>query len=161
MRGVDWVMAMVVTMMLAAGVWGQGGAGQRTEGQEVVQPSVVLPGELQRVLTDYEGAWSKKDAVGLAKLFAEDGFVLAPGSPMVRGREGIERHYRGSGGPLSLRAVAYATEGSVGYIIGAFSARAGIADQGKFTLILRRDGAGKWWIVSDMDNGNGRPALKE
>ena len=151
---------IAMTMMLVAGVSGPN-AQVGVQGQEMTQPSVALPPELQRVLTDYEGAWSKKDSLGLAKLFAEDGFVLAPGNPMVRGREAIERQYRGSGGPLSLRAVAYAAEGSVGYIIGAFSARAGIPDRGKFTLTLRRDAAGKWWIVSDMDNGNGKPVAKE
>src|SRR5262245_12780892 len=82
-------------------------------------PSVTLPPELDRVLRDYEQAWSHGDAAALAKLFAEDSFVLSPGSPMVRGKTAIEAAYRGSGGgPLALRAVAFATEGKVGYIIG-------------------------------------------
>jgi phosphohistidine phosphatase SixA len=48
-------------------------------------PSVELPRELARVLTDYETAWQNKDEDALAKLFAEDGFVLSGGSPPVRG----------------------------------------------------------------------------
>jgi hypothetical protein len=68
----------------------------------------------------------------------------------------IERFYRGHGGPLALRGVAYAAEGDVGYIIGAYSGRAGAPDDGKFTLILRKDASGRWLIVSDMDNGNRR-----
>jgi hypothetical protein len=39
-------------------------------------PSVTLPPELDRVLRDYETAWTAKDAARLAKLFAEDGYVL-------------------------------------------------------------------------------------
>jgi ketosteroid isomerase-like protein len=119
--------------------------------------SVALPPPLARVLLDYEQAWGARDAAGLAALFAPDGFVLASGSPAVRGRAAIERLYSGAGGPLSLRALAYATEGSTGYIIGAFSRQKEGADVGKFTLTLRRDGEGRWLIMSDMDNGNSRP----
>jgi ketosteroid isomerase-like protein len=128
--------------------------GRSAQRNESPQPSVTLPPELARVLTDYEDAWKNKDSVGLSHLFAEDGFVLSPGNPMVHGQSAIEQFYRGSGGPLSLRAVAFATEGNVGYIVGGFSGRPEIPDTGKFTLTLRRDAAGRWLIVSDMDNGN-------
>lgn len=84
-------------------------------------PSVPLPADLARVLTDYEAAWRRKDAYALAVLFAEDGFVLSSGVAAVRGRAAIERHYTGQGGPLALRAFAYSTEGPVGYILGGFA----------------------------------------
>lgn len=119
-------------------------------------PSVTLPAELARVLTDYETAWGKKDAAALAALFAPDGFVLSSNVPPVRGREAIEKHYTGQGGPLALRALAYATEGSVGYIIGGFASQRDKPDSGKFTLTLRKDAAGRWLIASDMDNMNAR-----
>ena len=119
-------------------------------------PSVTLPAALSRVLTDYEKAWAAKDAAGLAALFAEDGFVLAGGTPPVRGRAAIQRHYAGKGGPLSLRALAFSTEGATGYIIGGYGSAAGQPDTGKFTLTLRKDAEGRWLIVSDMDNGNAR-----
>jgi ketosteroid isomerase-like protein len=117
-------------------------------------PAVELPAELDRVLTDYEKAWSARDAKALAALFAEDGYVLASGRPPVKGRAAIETHYQGQGGPLFLRAFAYAAEGSVGYILGGYTGEEGKEDDGKFTLTLRKDTAGRWWIVSDMDNGN-------
>jgi ketosteroid isomerase-like protein len=120
-------------------------------------PSVELPPALARVLTDYEVAWRNKDAAALAVLFAEDGFVLSGSRPPVRGRAAIEEHYTGKGGPLSLRALAYATEGSVGYIIGAYSRNKGQPDVGKFTLTLKKRDDGWWLIMSDMDNGNSRP----
>ena len=118
------------------------------------QPSVKLPPELDRVLRDYERYWSTRDPAALAKIFTEDGFVLSPGNPMIRGRAAIEAFYRGPGGPLTLRAVAFVSEGTVGYIIGAYAVNPGDPDIGKFTLTLRRE-AGRWLIVSDMDNGNG------
>jgi hypothetical protein len=75
----------------------------------------------------------------------------------VRGRRAIEQHYAGSGGPLSLRAFAFATDGQIGYIIGGFARAKGEPDIGKFTLTLRRSADGRWLIMSDMDNGNSRP----
>ena len=120
-------------------------------------PSVQLPAPLARVLTDYETAWRGKDAAGLAALFSEDGFVLSNGVPPMRGRAQIERHYTGQGGPLALRALAFATDGAVGYIIGGFARREGEPDIGKFTLTMRTSRDGRWLIVSDMDNGNSRP----
>jgi len=117
-------------------------------------PSVTLPAPLARVLTDYEAAWSRKDAAALAALFAEDGFVLSSGTLPVRGRAAIERHYMGQGGPLALRALAYAVDGRIGYIIGGFARAKGEPDIGKFTLTLVKGPQGRWLIQSDMDNGN-------
>jgi hypothetical protein len=65
--------------------------------------------------------------------------------------------YTGAGGDLSLRAFAYAAEGSVGYILGGFARKKGEPDGGKFTLTLRKDKDGRWLIMSDMDNMNARP----
>ena len=90
---------------------------QQPAQESAAQPSVTLPPALERVLRDYERAWQAKDAKGLAELFAEDGFVLASGRPPARGREAIRAAYASSGGALALRALAYATEGNVGYII--------------------------------------------
>jgi ketosteroid isomerase-like protein len=119
--------------------------------------SVALPADLARVLTDYEVAWQKEDARALAALFAEDGFVLSSGVLPVRGRAAIEKHYTGLGGALSLRAFAYSTDGSIGYIVGGFAWQKGSADIGKFTLTLQKSQDGRWLIMSDMDNGNSKP----
>jgi ketosteroid isomerase-like protein len=120
-------------------------------------PSIQLSPDLARVLRDYEAGWRAGDGAALAQLFVEDGFVLSNGTPPVRGREAIRRHYRGPGGPLVLRAFACATEGTLGYILGGFSRKEGDPDTGKFTLTLRKGADGKWLILSDMDNGNRQP----
>jgi ketosteroid isomerase-like protein len=120
------------------------------------EPSIALPADLARVLRDYEAAWSSLDATALARLFAEDGFVLSSGHEPVRGRAAIEAFYRGQGGPLSLRPLAFAADGQVGYIIGGFAGMIGQPDIGKFTLTLRKESDGRWLIVSDMDNSNRR-----
>jgi uncharacterized protein (TIGR02246 family) len=121
----------------------------------VAEPSVALPPELARVLTDYEAGWKSGNAAALAALFAEDGFVLPSGQPPVKGRAAIQKLYTRDGSPLSLRAIAFATQGDVGYILGGYSGEAGKPDDGKFTLTLRKVD-GRWLIMSDMDNSNRR-----
>jgi ketosteroid isomerase-like protein len=120
------------------------------------EPSVILPPELARVLTDYETGWKTGGAAALASLFAEDGFVLAEGRGAVKGRAAIQKLYTHPGSPLSLRAIAYAIHGDVGYIIGGYGAAREKPDEGNFTLTLRKSGDGRWLIVSDMDNSNRR-----
>jgi ketosteroid isomerase-like protein len=119
-------------------------------------PSIALPPALERVLRDYERAWQAKDAKGLADLFAEDGFVLASGRPPARGREAIRAAYAQSGGALALRALAYSTEGNVGYVIGAFGRTPGGEDSGKFVLALKKVGE-RWLIAADIDNSSRPP----
>ena len=120
------------------------------------QPSVQLPPALDRVLRDYETRF-RMGGDTLAALFSADGFVLPNGRPPVRGRANIAQFYGQAGGPLTLRAIAYATEGDVGYIIGGYRFGTDTTDTGKFTLTLRRTSGGRWLIYSDMDNGNARP----
>lgn len=121
------------------------------------QPSVTLPGPLDRVLRDYEVGWGQGDEKALAALFAEDGFVMTNGGLPVRGREAIERQYANGGDfPLSLRAIAYASEGATGFILGCYAPKAGEPDIGKFTLTLKKDASGRWLIFSDMDSPNRR-----
>ena len=119
-------------------------------------PSVALPSDLDRVLRDYEKAWRAHDAKALADLFTEDGLVLSPGSPPVRGRDAIARHYAGAGGGLYLRAFGFAIDGRLAWIVGGFAHAEGAPEDGKFTLTLRRGDGGRWRITSDMDNGNER-----
>lgn len=120
--------------------------------------SVTLPPELDRVLRDYEAGWQGGNEAALAQLFTEDGFVLPSGHPPVRGRPAIMEQYHNSQGALQLRALAYGTSGSLGYILGAYGYGDSlpVPDMGKFTLVLRQDAAGRWLILSDMDNGNSR-----
>lgn len=140
---------LALSVLSAGNVAAQGG--QPTAAQ---LPSVALPPELDRVLRDYEREWAARSAGGLAALFTEDGFLLQPSRLPVRGRAGITEAYRGSGGPLALRALAFAAADTVGYIIGAYSSAAGSPDIGKFILLVRREPGRPWRIAADMDNGN-------
>jgi ketosteroid isomerase-like protein len=145
--------ALVVSATMAVPL----GAQARPDTSGATQlPSVELPPDLARVLTDYEAEW-RRGGTAVAQLFTEDGFVLSGGRPPIRGRTAIAEHYGSGGGPLSLRAIAYAAEGSVGYIIGGYTTERGTPDIGKFTLTLRKRPDGRWMIASDMDSPNRRP----
>lgn len=124
-------------------------------------PSVALPPELDRVLRDYERAWTAKDPAALARLFTAEGMALPSGQPPAQGAASIRQAYaQHAGSPLALRALAYATSGDLAYIIGGFAPAPGQPDLGKFVLVLRRGAGGRWLIAADMDNANQRrPAL--
>jgi ketosteroid isomerase-like protein len=145
---------IALSLVLASGIGGApAGRALAQEGTERESlPSVALPPELDRVLRDSERAWRARDAAGLAALFTEDGFVLSGGRPPVRGRSAVQSRYTGSGGPLHLRAVAYAVDDTVGYIIGTYGGTPATIDEGKFVLALRRRPGARWLIAADMDN---------
>ncbi len=126
------------------------------QGAGPLSPSVELPAELARVLTDYESAY-RAGGAELAALFAEDGFVLSGGRPPIRGRAAIADYFGGGRGPLALRAIAYEISRSVAYIIGGYAEKHGDPDAGKFTLTLQKGPGGRWFIFSDMDNSNRPP----
>ena len=117
-------------------------------------PSATLPPELDRVLRDYERAWTGRDPEALSQLFTEDGFVLSNGKLPVRGRAAIREAYAKAGGALALRAFSYSVDGRTGYIIGAYAGAKDGPDIGKFVLALRKGAGGRWLIAADIDNTN-------
>lgn len=119
-------------------------------------PPVRLPPELDRVLRDYEKAWRAGDGKALAEVFTDDGFALSNGAMPVRGRAGIAETIRGPGGELQLRAFAWSTADTVGYIVGGYTYPNSSGPGGKFLLALRKGSDGKWRIAADMDNSAAR-----
>ena len=121
------------------------------------EPSVALPPPLERVLRDYESAWQRKDAAALAALFAEDGFVLSSGNPPVRGRAAIERHYSGERRTARAARARLLDRGRDRLHPGRLRAARGRRRRRQVHAHAAARCGGRWWIVSDMDNGNGRP----
>jgi hypothetical protein len=155
-RTESWPMKLVASLIIGSCLALPAAAPAQAPPAAAQLPSVTLPAALDRVLRDYERHWQARNADSLAALFTGDGFVLQSGRMPVRGLQGITAAYRGSGGPLALRALAFATADTVGYIIGAFASRSGDPDSGKFILALRRRPGEPWRIAADMDNGNRR-----
>src|SRR5262249_60421622 len=113
MRVVRQIIIIVALAIFPAPAGSEQSAAQRMS-------SVALPLPLDRVLRDYERAWRARDPAALATLFAEDGFVLSNGRLPVRGRDAIRAAYAEGGGPLALRALAHAIEGSPACITGTY-----------------------------------------
>lgn len=130
-------------------------SGAQTPDPLGIEP-VVLPPALERVLRDYEAAWKSGDGARLAALFTEDGLVLNNGSLPVQGRTKIAQTLTQPGGDLQLRAFAYGTADSVGYIIGGYRYPQTVGPGGKYILTLRRGTDGRWLIAADMENSAGR-----
>jgi ketosteroid isomerase-like protein len=145
------VITVVLSILLIAAP-----AGAQQQTGYVSLPSVTLPAELDRILRDYERAWRAGDEAALAALFTPDGFVPTLDG-WVRGSEAIRRTYAEGAGPLRLRALAFATADTVGYIVGAYGyGDPDGGDTGKFLLALRRGPEGRWLIAADLDNSNRR-----
>lgn len=119
-------------------------------------PAITLPPDLDRVLRDYEREWRARDAAKLAALFTDDGFVMPNNEPPARGAADIVRAYTGHGGPLTLAALAFAVDDTVGYIVGTYGGPDVTTHEGKYLLALRRAPGGPWFIAADMDNANTR-----
>jgi ketosteroid isomerase-like protein len=115
-------------------------------------PSVALPAELARVLRDYEQHWRGGNAERLVALFTEDGMVARRGG-WIRGQQALQENLQGTSSDLRLRAVAYAVDGRVGYIVGAYGYgdQSASSDRGLFILTLRQREDGLWLIVADLD----------
>lgn len=120
-------------------------------------PTVILPPGLERVLRDYERHWHAGNAEALVALFTEDGFVARRGG-WIRGEVALRDALQGTSSDLRLRAVAYAVDEQVGYIIGAYGYgdEPSVPDRGMFILTLRRAQDGRWLIAADLD-GSIRP----
>jgi hypothetical protein len=127
-------------------------AGQQAPQAPPPLPSVELPPELDRVLRDYEKHWKASNGEALSALFTDDGFINRNG--WIRGRDAIRQAYARSGGDLRLRALAFATDDTVGYIIGGYRYGEATADGGKFILALRRAPQSEWKIAADLDAAN-------
>ncbi len=146
-------MRLLIIIAAAALVWPTTSL-QAQEPDSQALPTIDLPSDVERVLRDYEQAWTGRDAKGLANLFTDDGFVLRPGRPPARGRAAILRAYQNAGGNLALRPFDFVVSDSIGYIVGGFSAQLGDPDVGKFVLLLRLGPSGRWLIAADIDNSN-------
>lgn len=152
----NFALPFVIAAALAAPL--QGVAQTPAAAEIPALASIELPAELDRVLRDYEQTWASGDAAALARLFTDDGHVSNPAG-WVRGHDAIRSQYSSAGGDLRLRALSYAIDGSVAYIIGAYGYGEAAAqrDMGKFLLALRRGEDGRWLIAADLDNTNRRP----
>jgi uncharacterized protein (TIGR02246 family) len=85
--------------------------------------------ELMQVATDlghqYDAHYAAKDPAAMASLYAEDGVLISPAGPIVRGRDAIKSYYgkRFASGARShaIKVIEVHVQGDGGYGINQFS----------------------------------------
>jgi uncharacterized protein (TIGR02246 family) len=110
-------------------------------------------------------AVNESDAAGVAAVWAEDGVMMPPGRPSVRGRSAIEEYFRHlfSGarfrfqftaseiqvvGDIASERVSYAVEA---WLDGGLQPS---RDRGKGIHLFRRVPAGAWVLAADLWNSD-------
>jgi uncharacterized protein (TIGR02246 family) len=116
--------------------------------------------ELMQVATDlghqYDAYYAAKDPTAMASLYAEDGVLISPAGPIVRGREAIKSYYvkRFASGARghAIKPVEVHVQGDGGYGINQFSVTVPGADgslheeHGMIVAVYRHDQDG--WHMS-------------
>lgn len=114
---------------------------------------------LKEMAPKWQAAYNAGDAAGVAALYAEDGILLPPNSPPVKGRKAIEVFWAGaieSGGTTELTVQKMYGMGENVTEVGAWVATAADGshqDHGSYTLVYKQVEGG-WQIVSDMWNSD-------
>ena len=129
--------------------------------------SVDLPGDLDRVVRDYERFTKSGDPDSLTALFAQDGF-LALRTGWIRGRGAIGRAAVDfDPQDLHVRAHSFALYDSVATITGSLADSSGprATDFAKILVTMHRGPDGRWLIDSflreDLPRGSGAPFTAE
>lgn len=110
---------------------------------------------VEAVLRAYESAYNAHDAAALAHVHATDGGYYVPSGEPIVGREALERFWsRSAGSGLALTLERFESSGDVAWAVGRWSTSNGTASTGvgRFVLALRRNPAGTFEIVVDLNN---------
>jgi uncharacterized protein (TIGR02246 family) len=117
----------------------------------------------------FQAAANSGDAAAVAAVYAVDASLLPPNSPVQRGRNAIRTFWAGF---LDAYTVKFELaqdmmegRGDLAYSMGHFRLTAvpkaksapGIADEGKFVEILKKQPDGTWKYVVDIYNSNLAP----
>ena len=111
--------------------------------------------------------YNRGDAAGVANLYAEDGVILAPGTPAVVGREAIRNFVNNdiaatkAGGFVmsSGEITGVGVEGDLAWVTGTFSvadSAGATVDTGKYLSLYRRINA-EWKLIRDIWNLDSPP----
>jgi ketosteroid isomerase-like protein len=105
----------------------------------------------------FVAAYAKGDAAAIARLYTERASVLPPGSPMVTGRDGIQKVWAGAIGSglkiTSLQTVSVEQYGNAAREIGRFTGEGPKPLEGKYVVVWKRV-KGTWMLDSDIWNLN-------
>jgi uncharacterized protein (TIGR02246 family) len=123
--------------------------------------------EIEAANAQFSAMAAKRDAAGLAALYAADGQLLPAGSDVIRGREEIQKFWQvaldsGIAG-IALKTMEVFAAGSTATEVGQYELRdaAGkVLDQGKYIVIWRHEGH-NWRLLRDMFSTNASQPKKK
>jgi uncharacterized protein (TIGR02246 family) len=111
----------------------------------------------------WEQAFNRGDAAGVASLYTENGSLLPPNAEIAQGREAIQQSIQGfiDAGlkNIAFTTVDVGTSGDLAYEIGRYSldiqppgSEQTVTDRGKYVIVARRQSDGSWKLVTDIFN---------
>jgi uncharacterized protein (TIGR02246 family) len=123
--------------------------------------------EIEAANTQFSAMTAKRDAAGLAALYAADGQLLPAGSEAIRGREEIRKFWQGaldSGvAAIALKTIEVFAAGSTATEVGQYELRDAdgkVLDRGKYIVVWRHEGH-NWRLLRDMFSTNASPPKKK
>jgi len=140
-------------------------AGDRAE-TKVASLSSADEAGIRSADSAFMAAANAGDAEGIAAVYAEEGSLLAPNLPPQKGRDAVKAFW---GGFLDAYTVRFEVvsdtiegRGDLAYNQGHYRFTAvpkakgvpGVADEGKFVEILKKQADGSWKYVVDMYSSN-------
>ena len=143
-----WLMGigMAIVALEAGPALGQDGAAEADQA-------------FDRAYEAFSRAYRDGDPEGVAVLYTDDAWYLAPGDSIAQGR--VVRHFEwlssyepGTGPVVEFEIVDRSVVGDLGYDIGYYSIRAagapeGSGSGGKFIVVWKRGADGAWRIHAD------------
>jgi uncharacterized protein (TIGR02246 family) len=134
--------------------------------EKTASPTESVRQAIENINSQWKQAAVSGDAGALAKLYAEDAVLLAPGMPVARGRSDIEGQFAKMLGEtpftsldLALDDVVVAESGDLAYAVGTFKSSGTTAggeswqDDGKYLSVFRHLN-GDWKLAVDTWNSD-------
>ncbi|WP_210465912.1 YybH family protein [Rufibacter roseolus] len=120
----------------------------------------TITDEIKTQCREFENAFARGDAAGIASLYTQNGVILPSGSDIVRGKEGIRQFWQGAidAGIKACRLDTFDVEQvdntaiEMGYytLLGDGSQA---LDRGKYLVVWKKE-AGDWKLQKDIWNSN-------
>ena len=120
---------------------------------------------IRSVVDQWLGLIRNRDAAGIAKLYAPDGALMAPGAPIAQGQPAIEQAWRGMmetpGFDLTFEPsqIIVASAGDMAldrgtYRFSSTGPSGPVTDTGKYVVVWRNID-GEWKAAADIFNSDG------
>jgi uncharacterized protein (TIGR02246 family) len=160
---------MVATFLISPGCRPQGGASTGRAGEAPLKLSEADLAAIRATDSAFVAATNAGNVDGVAAVYANDAALLPPNLPPQKGREAIRSFW---GGFLKAYTVRFEIgsdtiegRGDLAYNLGHYRFTAlpkakgdpGVADEGKFVEILKKQPDGSWRYVVDMYSSNLAP----